>query len=332
NLLYLDMCDCGLSNEQMEELQTEFPNIKFAWRVHMGTWSLRTDALAFSTLHAYANDVRLTNDQAQVLKYCTDLVSLDIGHNDVYDIEFIENMPNLHMLIMVDNFNTDQGGRFNDLSVLKNCPNMMYLEFFVSGVSDLSFLEYNKEMVDLNISYSPVSDSTYLFDLPKIERLYLECTSIPYSDFEKLQETYPDAHLVYYGSGSVDQGWRTHPRYYAMIDMYHKDYWNDLFRTEEELEDVATYDMLIVNGTRYYGTAFVEEEVEDLEIAGSITSTVGKNHIPTEEGECNFSGVGRDYTVDCGDGDILVKMLDGKYHHFYKNEVIARLLREKLGE
>nr|MCR5215693.1 hypothetical protein [Lachnospiraceae bacterium] len=47
NLLYLDMCDCGLSNEQMEELQTEFPNIKFAWRVHMGTWSLRTDALAF---------------------------------------------------------------------------------------------------------------------------------------------------------------------------------------------------------------------------------------------------------------------------------------------
>lgn len=331
-LLYIDMCDCGLSNEQMEELMEEFPDIKFVWRVHMGTWSLRTDALAFSTLHAYASDVRLTNEQAQVLKYCHDLVSLDLGHNDVYDIDFIKGMPNMHILIMVDNFNRDQGGRFNDLSVLKYTPNMMYLEFFVSYVSDLSFLQYTKEMVDLNISYSSVKDSTYLYDLPKIERLYMESTAIPYSEFENLKKTYPDCYMVYYGSGSVDQGWRTHPRYFAMIDMYHKDYWNDLFRTEEELKDVATFDMLVLDGKRYYGTDFVGKTPEENEIVGTIANTVGEGNIPSEDGSCNFGGVGMGYTEDKGDGAILVRRKDGKYHWFYTNEVIARLLREKLSE
>lgn len=332
NLLYIDMCDCGLTNEQMEELMEEFPDIKFVWRVHMGTWSLRTDALAFSTLHAYVDDVRLTNEQAQVLKYCHDLVSLDLGHNDVYDISFIKEMPNMHILIMVDNFNRDQGGRFNDLSVLQYTPNMMYLEFFVSYVSDLSFLQYTKEMVDLNISYSSVKDSTYLYDLPKIERLYMESTAIPYSEFENLQKTYPDCYMVYYGSGSVDQGWRTHPRYFAMIDMYHKNYWNDLFRTEAELADVATFDMLVLDGKRYYGTDYIGKTPAEEEIAGTIQKTVGEGNIPTEDGSCNFSGVGMSYTKDQGDGAILVRRKDGKYHWFYSNEVIARLLRDKLGE
>lgn len=329
-LLYIDMCDCGLTNEQMEELMGEFPDIKFVWRVHMGGWSTRTDALAFSTLHAYVTDPRMSNEEAQVLKYCTDLVSLDLGHNDVYDINFVKKMRNLHILIMVDNFNTKEGGRFNDLSVLKWTPNMMYLEFFVSTVSDLSFLKYNKEMVDLNISYSGVKDSTFLYDLPKIERLFMESTAIPYSEFEKLQQKYPDCYMVYYGSGSVDQGWRTHPRYFAMIDMYRKNYWNDLFRTEEELKDVATFDMLIIDGKRYYGTSTFGNKPSDEMIAGEITNTVAAGKIPTEDNSCNFAGMGMKYTKDEGDGAILVGNGANGYRWFYANEVIARLLREKL--
>lgn len=235
NLTYIDMCDCGLSNEQMEELQKEFPNIKFAWMLYLGRWKVRTDAKAFSTLHAGPITGRLTNEEAQVLKYCTDLVALDLGHNCVTDIGFIKNMPELRILIMVDNI-ASNGGYIRDLSVLQYTPKLRYLEFFVGTVSDLSFLQYTPELRDLNISYNPISDITYLKNLPHIERLYLEHTLISYSDFQELKKLYPDAQVEYYGEGSIDHGWRTHPRYHAMIDMYHKDYLHELFMEPDELE------------------------------------------------------------------------------------------------
>lgn len=106
----------------------------------------------------------------------------------------------------------------------------MYLEFFVGDVTDLSVLADLNEMVDLNISYNPVGDITPLLNYPKLERLFLEHTNVSEADYELLKKTYPDAQIVLYGEGSVDQGWRTHPRYYAMKDMYVKNYVNDLFK------------------------------------------------------------------------------------------------------
>ena len=135
--------------------------------------------------------------------------------------------------------------------------------------------------------------------------------------------------MIYYGEGSVDQGWRGHPRYTAMINMYFNDYWDDEFRTDAELADVATYDMLIANGgNRYYGTDFIAdfEPTED-QIAGTIDANVGANTIPTDELTCNFNAAGNQFTAELDEGAILVKMSDGKWHWFYKNEVIARTLR-----
>ena len=341
NLVYIDMCDCDVSNEDMEDLMATFPNIRFVWKIYMNAtneyrtlyWSCRTDALAFSTLHAFATDPRLVNDDAQQFKYCTDLVAYDVGHNAVYDVNFLANMPNLHILIMVDDYDRVHHCKFNDLSPIAANTKLMYLEFFVSNVSDISFLQYMPYMTDLNISYSGVKDSTYLYDLPSIERLFMESTGIPYSEFEKLVDLYPDAQLEYYGTGSVDHGWRSHPRYFAMIDMYRNNYWNDLFRTEEELADVATYDMLVIGKKRYYGTSYTYSgEVTDDMIGGFISSRVENNTIPKQSGECNFDALGHAYTKDTGNGAILVMMEDGKYHWFYYNEVLARLLREKLDE
>ena len=48
-------------------------------------------------------------------------------------------------------------------------------------------------------------------------------------DVQRLRERYPNATIVNHGYGSVDQGWRTHDRYYAMIDMYHNNYLSELF-------------------------------------------------------------------------------------------------------
>ncbi|MBQ4224266.1 MAG: leucine-rich repeat domain-containing protein, partial [Prevotella sp.] len=40
-------------------------------------------------------------------RYCTKLKGLDLGHNAITDISFIENMPHLRVLILADNDLTD---------------------------------------------------------------------------------------------------------------------------------------------------------------------------------------------------------------------------------
>ena len=43
-LSYVDMDSCGVSNQEMEKLRAEFPDVKFVWRVWFGEhYSVRTD-------------------------------------------------------------------------------------------------------------------------------------------------------------------------------------------------------------------------------------------------------------------------------------------------
>lgn len=232
NLEKADMCQCGFSNDEMSALQDAFPEIKIVWEIKLSHWTVRTDAVAFSTMKTCSQTFYLKDEEAKYLKYCTDLVALDLGHNYVTDLSFLQYMPELKILILVDNVKGWENGkirRIDDLSMLQYVPKLEYLEFFCDGVKDISFLQYTPNLVDLNISYNPISDATYLFELPKLERLFLEHTRIPYSEFERLKETYPDAQLEYYGEGSIDHGWRKHERYYAMRDMFKNNYVHPLF-------------------------------------------------------------------------------------------------------
>lgn len=230
NLKTVEMCDTGVDNETMAEIRDANPSKKVIWKVYFNRWELRTDAVAFSTYKTLADDFYLTSEEARVLKYCTDLVALDIGHNAVLDVSFLEYMPNLKILILVDQFDRGTMEYLSDLSVLKNCPKLEYLEFFVGHVKDLSFLEYMPNMKDLNISYNPISDITYLKNLPNIERLFFEGTYISHNKYMELKKIYPNAQVIKYGEGSVDHGWRTHKRYYAMRDMLEKNYVHELFK------------------------------------------------------------------------------------------------------
>lgn len=232
NLEKVDMCQCGYSNDEMAALQDAFPGIKIVWEIRLSHWTVRTDAVAFSTMKTCAQTFYLNDEEAKYLKYCTDLVALDLGHNYVTDLSFLQHMPELKILILVDNVKGWENGkirRIDDLSMLQYVPKLEYLEFFCDGVKDISFLQYTPNLVDLNISYNPIRDATYLFELPKLERLFLEHTKIPYSEFERLKETYPNAQLEYYGEGSIDHGWRKHERYYAMRDMFKNNYVHPLF-------------------------------------------------------------------------------------------------------
>lgn len=225
------LCDCGLSNETLAEFQEEVKNVKVVWRVYLGTqWSLRTDAVAFSVLIVNYKHVRMTSNSIQVLKYCTDLLALDLGHQAISDLSIIgECLPELRLLIVADN-------AVWDLSPLTKCKHLHYLEIFLNRVSDLSPLAELHELVDVNISYNPISDVTPLLNAPMMQRVWMESTYVGYRGQALLQETYPDAKIVLIGSGSVDQGWRWgNARYEQMMDMWFHDYYGDEFQKYDDL-------------------------------------------------------------------------------------------------
>ncbi len=231
---YCDLEGTGLSNEQMQQLRETYPSVKFAWRIYLGTrWSLRTDAVAFSVLIYDYSHKRMTTEDIQVLKYCTDLKALDIGHQAVDDISVIgEYLKELRLLIIADN-------RVSDLSPVAELKHLHYFEFFVNRVSDLTPLASCKELVDLNISYNyGIRDITPLLDLPLLERLWLEHIPVSNADVILLRSTYPNAKIVSVGEGSVDNGWRYHVRYSEMRDMFKKkDYISEEFSKYDGLTE-----------------------------------------------------------------------------------------------
>ena len=110
--------------------------------------------------------------------------------------------------------------------------------------------------------------------------------------------------------------------------------------------------MLVINDVRYYGTPYIQEmqtetpeqgeEFEPYKMTDKygrtysfekvIEFSVDPGNIPVDNKTSNFGAVGKAYSKDTGNGKILVQMDDGKYRWFYRNEVLARTLIEKLDE
>ena len=231
NLQKIVLCDCGLSNETLAAFQDEMNGVRVVWRVKLGTqWSLRTDAVAFSVLIMNYKHVRMTSKDLEVLKYCPDLLALDLGHQALTDLSKIpEYLPDLRLLIIADN-------QVSDLSPLANLKHLHYLEIFVNRVKDLSPLADLRELVDVNISYNPISDITPLLNSPMMQRIWLESTKVSQSGVDQLRAAYPNAKVVNIGKGSVDQGWRYgNARYEQMMNMWFNNYYGSEFQKYDDL-------------------------------------------------------------------------------------------------
>ncbi len=227
NLVYLDLSDCNLDNETLYNLRNDFPNTKIVWRLHLRRWSLKTDQIAFSVLITNYNYVPINSEDLEIFKYCTDLQALDLGHQNITDITAIgKYLPDLRLLIIADN-------PISDISPLASLKHLHYLELFITKISDISPLINNTELVDLNLSNDyHVKDFSVLLDndFPLLERLWINNTGIPYNDYKKLKQKYPNVTIVTEGNSSTHFGWREHERYYAMIKMFHNHYYiSELF-------------------------------------------------------------------------------------------------------
>ena len=203
NCTYLDMDFCNVSNAAMEGIRNDYPNIKVVWRIWFAdAYSVRTDVeriLASKPSKAGT----INNEQAQVLRYCTDVKYLDLGHNGVVtDISFVRSMPNLEVLIMALN-------DLADLSPVADCPHLEYLALNSTKVEDLSPLSGLTELRHINIGNCPTTDISPLYSLTELERLWIGCnTPVPADQVEHMRECAPNCDINTSAFDPEGGGWR----------------------------------------------------------------------------------------------------------------------------
>ena len=229
NLKTVNMYSSNLSRAQMDELYRRFPDVFFGWTITIPCTNpphpertphqFRTDITAFSTLHNNKCSLH-TTEELSVLRYCKNLMALDIGHNDVTDLSFLYDLPKLKVLIVAINRN------LTDCTPIGSLKDLEYLELFSNNISDISPLANCTHLVDLNITYNNISDLSPLMGLTSLRRLYV-CSSnnrwgkgeVPNSVIAQLRNALPQCKIDNVTAGAI-ASWRTHPRYDTINTMF----------------------------------------------------------------------------------------------------------------
>lgn len=213
NLKHTEMVGCKLDNETMAALRDEFPEKGIVWAVYLGYWGkLRTDATAFTTRSRKTPDemrYRLTSGSASPIRYCTELVALDLGHQQLDDISFLSGLTKLQVLILADN-------QITDITPLASMPDLVYVELFMNRISDLSPLTGLKNLKDLNICTNRIRDISPLYSLTSLERLWYSRNYFSQQDHEALAAYLSNCVCNNTVFDETDDGWREHERYFWM--------------------------------------------------------------------------------------------------------------------
>lgn len=229
NLAYVDMCNCGVSDEEMAKMRTSMPTIKFVWMLHISFFEVRTDIKAFSL--AQTNDFNGSNftkkgdeirryrwindEEISKLRYCTDIEALDIGHAYlVTDISFVKYLTKLRFLVI-------SRTAVKDLSPISNLLDLVFLEFFSDDISDISVLSRLENLEYLNCSNNSIQDITPLIKLKSLKRLWAIHCSFSVEQINVLVESLPNTIVMTVGSHPTDSGWRySNPRYLEMQELF----------------------------------------------------------------------------------------------------------------
>ena len=156
------------------------------------------------------------NKHVGPLKYCEDMIAVDIGHSRVRDIDFAAYMPHLKYLILAD---TD----VRRLDGIENCKELVWLELSWCAIESYEPLVGCTALEDLNLSRTfadpePLYQMTWLKNLWVMER----GDAVTY----QLTQALPDTHVVGGAHDAISYGWRKLPNYFKMrdaLDMYYMD-------------------------------------------------------------------------------------------------------------
>lgn len=219
NLQKVEMCGCGIPSEEMDALWKRHPQTRFIWEVQVGVCTLRTDITVFMPYqYGYDGYSKLKDSDTAELKYCVDIICMDLGHMAISDYSFLAYMPNMQYLILAD---TDG----KDFSVLANLKELVFLEIFMTSFDQAEVLTGLTKLEDLNIGTSSIDNIEPLKQMTWLKHLWLPANRKIYgSERRALVEALPDTVVNFAGEGSTGNGWREIPNYYEMRDLLNMPY------------------------------------------------------------------------------------------------------------
>lgn len=213
NMEKVEMCNCGISNEQMDVLVKAYPNTKFVWIVRVGRINLRTDITVFMPWKYGYGGGSFQDQHAVNLKYCTDIICMDLGHMPISDLSFLKDMTKMQYLILAEVTATD-------FSVLRNLKELKYLEIFLTAFDDASILAELPKLDSLNICYTHISDTRPLQTMTNLKYLWMSgLYQASWRDRTMVKEKLLGTKVVYNTYGSTEGGWREIPGYYEQRDL-----------------------------------------------------------------------------------------------------------------
>lgn len=205
------MVDCGLGNDAMCPLSDRFPDIHFVWNMRINYYiTVRTDITYFMP---YQFGSQVTDEDLQLLKYCRELICVDLGHIKITDVSFLAYTPHMKYLLLCDT-------NVSDISPCAGLQELVFCELFMTKVSDYSPLLSCPNLRDLNICYAPPRSPDDLKQMTWLDNLWIK----GYWDeegIELLRQSLPNTRIVISNrdyAGSTEEGWRLLQNYFDMRD------------------------------------------------------------------------------------------------------------------
>ena len=226
DLRRVDMFATQVTAARVSQLEEAFPEVKFGWTLQLMRYKdrhiVRTDAEAFSTLHGICPNH--PSSEFELLKYCTEMLALDLGHNNLTDISFLRSMPRLRVLILGEN------KHLKNIELIGELQDLEYLELFTCGIRDITPLTKLPRLMDLNLANNSVKDWRPLKEMKQLKRLWISDMgehALSAAEKAELEEALPDTEIMYKGQ-PTDNGWRTlpgtktsHPHYEVVYEIFH---------------------------------------------------------------------------------------------------------------
>ncbi len=223
NLRQVDMWETQIPREMCDRLAARYPEMKWGWTMVLQGKDhkhlIRTDYTSWSTLHNNQSSHHSSEDFG-ILKYCWNLMALDVGHNSVTDLNFLYDLPNLRVLIVACN-------KVTDVTPVASLKYLEYAELFNNSITDISCLADLPHILDLNICFNKISDWSALEGLTTLKRLWIYSSqkrnqSPPGEVVSRLKAALPDTFVdsTHYSTAGA---WRylnekkMHPHYAAIV-------------------------------------------------------------------------------------------------------------------
>ena len=208
NVKTVNMCGVELDNEAMADFRDAHRDeYKVIWTVQCGGMVARTDTPYFmpTKYHVYY----FQDDESENLKYCEDMICVDLGHMSIKHVEWAAYMPKLQYLILAHS-------DVRSIEPLRNCKDLKFLEVDWSAVKDFSPLLDCKKLEDLNLG-NTYGNFEVIQEMSWLKNLWMVGCSR--SAVYKISQALPEVNLMATGTATVANGWRNLPNYYAMRDI-----------------------------------------------------------------------------------------------------------------